>query len=117
MMAGIKKLKTTDIATEEKLLVRQDQKERGKGLSTTRKSRSCTVDDHRMRTGRVQHGQWSLFFLFGEWTPESRWHVLARVYCAKNRMLLAQRRTICTLNIDSFLDSCEKTTEVKKMRH
>ena len=56
-----------------------------KGLSTTRNSRNCTIDDHRMWTGRVQHGEWSLFLLFAEWTPKSRWHVLARVYSAKNR--------------------------------
>lgn len=73
------------VSTARPEVVDPKKREDWKGLSTTRNSRKCTIDDHRMWTGRVQHGEWSLFLLFGEWTPKSRWHVLARVYSAKNR--------------------------------
>lgn len=49
---------------------------------------------------------------------QGAWHVLARVYSAKNRNAVGTvENPSCVLNVDSFLDSCEKTTEVEKMQH
>ena len=67
-----------------------------KGLSTTRNSRKCTIDDHRMWTGRVQHEEWSLFFVVWWMDTKIKVHGTFWQECILQRieMLLAQWRTL-----------------------